>query len=366
MRAAGLLPALTGNIGKPGAGFYYLNVTPILAGVDLDWLAGAPIAREGGKTVSHMHLADRLGASDEFRVFFSWNTNPLASAPEQTRLRAALERDDLFTVVSDVFMTDTARYADIVLPAASFLEYDDITFSYFHLHMGAQSRVGNPMGESLPNAEIFRRLARAMDLHEPALFESDESLIDTMMQQMGAKFDFAELKQRGHYSISEQPASWWAEQEFETPSGKIEIASAAAEAMGLPRTPQPWADQEVTDGRLRLISPASKWRLNDSYANDKNIGERSGPAALHLNPSDAAHFGVQEGVAVMIANDSGELALTARLDEDVLPGTAISYKGRWPSLQSDNSNVNFVHSANIADMGESTAVHSTLVTVRPV
>ena len=365
MRAAGLLPALTGNIGKPGAGFCYLNVTPVFAGVDLDWLGGAPIAREGGKTVSHMQLAARLGDADEFKVFFSWNTNPLASAPEQTRLRAALQRDDLFTVVSDVFMTDTARYADIVLPAASFLEYDDLTFSYFHLHMGAQSKVDEPLGESLPNAEIFRRLARAIGLDEPALLESDEALINTMMQQMDPGFDFAELKQRGYFALGDQPAAWWHDQKFETPSGKIEIASPAAEAMGLPRTPQPWADKKISDGRLRLLSPASKWRMNDSYANDKNIGERSGAAALHLNPSDAAHLGVQEGAAVKIANESGEIALTARLDAAVLPGTAISYKGRWPSLEGDNSNVNFVHTANMADMGESSAVHSTLVDVRP-
>ncbi len=106
MRAAALLPTLTGNIGKPGAGFCYLNVTPIFAGVDLDWLGGAEIARDGGKRVSHMELAKRLADPDEFKVFFTWNTNPLASAPEQNRLRAALRRDDLFTVVSDVFMTD--------------------------------------------------------------------------------------------------------------------------------------------------------------------------------------------------------------------------------------------------------------------
>ncbi|NNL99111.1 MAG: molybdopterin-dependent oxidoreductase, partial [Gammaproteobacteria bacterium] len=87
MRAVGLLPALTGNIGKPGAGFYYLNLTPAFAGIDLDWLAGADIASEGGKSVGHMELAERLEDPDEFKVFFAWNTNPLASAPEQQRLR---------------------------------------------------------------------------------------------------------------------------------------------------------------------------------------------------------------------------------------------------------------------------------------
>ena len=363
MRAAALLPTLTGNIGKPGAGFCYLNVTPIFAGVDLDWLGGAEIARDGGKRVSHMELAKRLADPDEFKVFFTWNTNPLASAPEQNRLRAALRRDDLFTVVSDVFMIDTARYADIVLPAASFLEYDDITFSYFHLHMGAQSKIDEPMGDALPNAEIFRRLAQAMELDEPALLESDESMLASMMAQMDVGFDFAELKRRGHFAISDEPASWWREQKFDTPSGKIEIASAAAESMGLPRTPQAWADNVVSDGRLRLLSPASKWRLNDSYANDPYIDTQSGAPLLHLNPTDAERLGVQEGSAVQVANASGALSLTAHLDNAVLSGVAIAYKGRWPGLSVDARNVNFVHEAHMADMGESTAVHSTLVTV---
>ena len=365
MRAVGLLPTLTGNIGKPGTGFYYLNITPIFAGVDLGWLAGAPIAKGTGKKVSHMALAERLSHADEFKVFFSWNTNPLASAAEQTRLRQALQREDLFTVVSDLFMTDTATYADIVLPAASFLEYDDVTFGYFHLLMGAQSKVAEPMGESLPNAEIFRRLARAMGLTEPALFESDETMIARMMEQMNPGFDFAELKRRGHFALGTEPARWYSDQKFNTPSGKVEIASSQAAEMGLPRTPQPWADAPTRDGQFRLLTPASKWRMNDSYANDAHIGERSGPASLHLNPSDAVRLGVREGTTVHVSNATGAIKLTARLDEDVLPGTAVSYKGRWPRLEGTHENINFLHTAQMSDMGESSSVHSTVVRVAP-
>ena len=366
MRAVGLLPALTGNVGKPGAGFYYLNVTPVFAGIDLGWLSGTGLASRDISKVSHMELAARLEAPDEFKMFFSWNTNPLASAPDQTRLRAALQRKDLFMVVSDLFMTDSARYADIVLPAASFLEYDDLTFSYFHLIMGAQAKVSEPLGESLPNAEIFRRLARALDLHEPALLESDRAMLDTMMAQMNTGYDFDELKRRGHFTLGDTAARWYAEQKFETPSGRIEIASAQAQAMGLPRTPQPWADAPPADGQFRLLTPASKWRMNDSYANDPHIIERSGPAALHMNPSDAVRIGVREGAVVAVANETGSLQLVARLDEDVLPGTVLSYKGRWPSLEGNHMNVNFIHNGQCADMGASTSVHSTLVSVMRV
>ena len=363
MRAVGLLPAMTGNVGKPGAGFCYLNITPIFAGIDLDWLSGAALASAPVPKVSHMALAAELERPDGYDVFFAWNTNPLASAPEQTRLRAALDREGLFTVACDVFMTDTARHADIVLPAASFLEYDDLTFSYFHLLMGAQAKAAEPPGEALPNAEIFRRLARALDLDEPALQESDASLLETMMAQMNPGFDFAELKRRGYFALGERPADWYADGRFETPSGRIEIASAQASEMGLPRTPQPWADTPPAAGQFRLLTPASKWRMNDSFANDPHIAERSGPPILHLHPADAARLGVTEGSAVDVANETGRLRLQARLDDALLPGTALAYKGRWPSLEDSAMNVNFLHRAQPADMGASTSVHSTLVTI---
>ncbi len=363
MRAVGLLPALTGNVGKPGAGFCYLNVTPILAGIDLDWLGGAPIAKGGGQKISHMELAARLASPEAFKVFFCWNTNPLASAPDQTKLRRALAREELFTVVCDVFMTDTATFADIVLPAASFLEYDDVTFSYFHLHMGAQAKVAEPMGRSLPNAEIFRRLAKAMGLTDPALFESDETLIATIMGQMNRGVDFETLKRRGCLALTEAPMLMYDNQRFDTPSGRIEIASSQAEALGLPRTPRPWADAPSGPGRLRLLSPAAKWHLNDSYANDRHIRERAGAAGLHLHPEDAVRLGLAEGDIALVSNASGQIRLMVRIDDAVQPGTALSYKGRWPRLEASGTNVNFVHTARTADMGGSTSVHSTVVAV---
>ncbi|HMM75511.1 MAG TPA: molybdopterin-dependent oxidoreductase [Gammaproteobacteria bacterium] len=364
MRAVGLLPALTGNVGKPGAGFCYLNVTPVFAGIDLGWLSGAALAHEPIHKLSHMHLAAALEQPDAVEVFFAWNTNPLASAPEQARLRRALAREGLYTVVSDLFMTDTARHADLVLPAASFLEYDDLTFGYFHLLMGAQAKAMEPPGEALPNAEIFRRLARALGLDEPALFETDEALIATMMAQMKVGFDFAELKRRGHFQLGDAPLPWYAERKFDTPSGRIEIASAQAEEMGLPRTPQPWADAPPPAGQFRLLTPASKWRLNDSYANDPHLAARSGDAALRLHPEDASKLGVADGDAVELVNALGRLRLAARIDDAVLPGTVLAYKGRWPALERSRMNVNVLHRAQPADMGESTSVHSTLVEVR--
>lgn len=366
MRAVGLLPALTGNIGKPGTGFCYLNYTPAFAGINLGELMGAGLTKKRGKSVSHMDLADRLADPEEFRAFVAWNTNPLASAPNQLALREAMARDNLFTVVLDCFATDTTAYADIVLPAASFLEFDDITFGYFNLLMGAQSKVQEPTGESLPNQEIFRRLAKAMTLTEPALLESDGMLLEKMMSQWNPGFDFDELKAKGHVLLTDEPMPMYADYKFNTPSGKIEIASSAAVEMGLPRTPLPHTDAQPADGKLRLLTPSSKWRLNDSYANDEHLQEQSGPATVWVSTQDAARCGVTDGQSVLLQNETGSILMVARVDSTLPVGTAMSYKGRWPSMEPTQTNVNFLHTPIKTDMGESTSVHGTEVSIEAV
>ncbi len=366
MRAVGLLPSLTGNIGKPGTGFCYMNYTPAFAGIDLDRLGGAELVENEGKTVSHMDLAVRLADADEFKALISWNTNPLASAASQGALREAFAREDLFTVVVDCFPTDTTAYADIVLPAASFLEFDDITFSYFNLHMGVQAKINDPVGESLPNQEIFRRLAGAMGFDKAALFEDDKTLIDRMMKEMNLDFDFAGFKELGHFYLGDEPMPMYADGVFETPSGKIEIASSAAEEMGLPRVPQALVDPPTKEGYLRLLTPASKWRLNDSYANDPHLAEQSGPATVSINGKDASRIGVKDGDQVRLRNNTGAIELVTRIDNDILPGIAVSYKGRWPSLEGTAVNVNVVHTPVKTDMGESSSVHATEVIAEAV
>jgi anaerobic selenocysteine-containing dehydrogenase len=362
MRAAGLLPALTGNVGKPGTGFYYLNMTPGVAGIDFEALEGSGLAQNEAHSISHMDFADELSEVGKYRALFSWNTNPVASVPNYKQFCKAMQREDLFTVAIDCFHTDTVDYADIVLPAASFLEFDDLTFSYFHMLMGVQAKAQEPMGESLPNQEIFRRLSKVMSFEEEELYESDETLIAKMMQQMGLEFDFNEFKQKGHISIGDEAIIFFDDLKFPTPGGKIEIASAQAEEQGLPRVPQPWADEPSEPGTLRLLTPASNWRMNDSYANDPEIIKRSGPASVTLHPDDAKRFNILENDKVRLYNESGEVELLAHIDDMTLKGVALSYKGRWPKLD-DGNHMNVLHKATKTDMGESTSVHSTEIQI---
>ena len=134
-------------------------------------------------------------------------------------------------------MTDSARFADIVLPAASFLEFDDLVGSYFHLSLGPQTKVAEPPGEALPNQAIFRRLAKTMALDEPALYEDDSSILAHLLTPLG--ITFSQLTERGYLYPESEPVVLWEDLDFPTPSGKIELASHRAAADGQPRTPQP-------------------------------------------------------------------------------------------------------------------------------
>jgi anaerobic selenocysteine-containing dehydrogenase len=132
-----------------------------------------------------MDLATCLEDPQRAQALVCWNINIAASNPEQARLRQVLTREDLFTVVLDLFPTDTTDFADVVLPAASFLEFDALVAGYFHLTLAAQVKAMEPLGEALPNQEIFRRLARAMGYTEPELYESDKEIIATVLRKTG-------------------------------------------------------------------------------------------------------------------------------------------------------------------------------------
>ena len=364
VRACALLPAVTGNLGKPGAGFLYLNgfAAP---GPDDGYLTASHLSRHV-PAISHMDLANCLADRERSRALFCWNMNVAASGPRQQELRQALRREDLFTVVVDLFPTDTADYADVVLPAASFLEFDDLVTPYFQLMLSAQVKAGEPLGESLPNQEIFRRLARGMGYTEPELYETDAEIIATILGATGLVEDFASLAAVGSVPVSREPRIQFADLTFPTPSGRIEIASARAAADGHPRTPLPLAAPRPASGRLRLLSPASSFTLNDSFANVAKLAKRAGPPSVVLHPVDAAARGLREGDEALLSNGAGSLRLRVMVAEDVPPGVALSPKGRWLKQEAGGANVNVLNDGAKTDMGESSSVHSVEVEITRV
>ncbi|MGD0492092.1 MAG: molybdopterin-dependent oxidoreductase [Steroidobacteraceae bacterium] len=370
MRACAALPALTGNLGKPGAGFLYLNGNLSQRRMDEAYLSGAHFvdAREDGAgaiaaPVSHMDLADVLEDRARSRALFVWNMNPLGSCPNQARLRRALEREDLLTVAVDLFPTDSTAIADYVLPAASFLEFDDIVAPYFNLSLSAQAKVMEPLGEALPNLEIFRRLGRAMRFEEAEFQESDAEILETLMTRSGLGESFESLKVKGMIWVPNEPALQFADGVFDTPSGRIEIASGRAEADGLPRLPQCWSDARPSAGKLRLLSPAHAWLLNTTFGNVRKITVRLGRATVLLHPSDAAERHLSEGDLALVHNQCGSLDLEVVLSRDIPRGVAVAHKGRWLTHDAAHANVNVLNPGSKSDMGDSTAVHSVEVLV---
>ena len=310
-----------------------------------------------------MDFAAALDDPARSRALFVWNMNPLASCPQQARLRRALQREDLLTIALDLFDTDTTRMADYVLPAASFLEFDDLIASYFELTLSAQVKAAEPMGDALPNQEIFRRLAHAMDFADAELNESDAAILATLLQRSGLGIDFPALARRGSMWVPEQPAVQFADGRFATPSGRIEIASTRAAADGHPRLPQPWSDARPAAGNLRLLSPAHAWLMNTSFGNVRQIENRIGGATIALHPEDAAERRLAAGDSAVVHNECGRLQLTVAISQELPRGVALAHKGRWLCADTAGANINALNPGQKSDMGESTAVHSVEVTV---
>jgi len=214
-----------------------------------------------------------------------------------------------------------------------------------------------PLGTSCPD-HFLRTKIRPLIVQADA----DAAMLDRLCGQAGLEGGFAALKAQGTVELFAEPLLQFADGEFPTPSGKIELASARAEEMGLPRIPLPHADPRPVAGHLRLLSPASAWAMNTSYGNDPRNETRIEAEGVTLHPADAAGRGLAEGAMARLANESGEMLLPVHVDAKAPPGVALAVKGAWPKLQGGR-NINVLHAARKADMGESTSVHGVEVTV---
>jgi anaerobic selenocysteine-containing dehydrogenase len=361
MRAVGLLPAATGNIGRYGAGFLYLNGWDT-RGVDAGYLTAAHLKPAWARTISHMDLASRL-ESPETKAIITWNNNIAVSSPEQRRLRRALEREDLLQVTLDLFQTNTADYADYVLPAASFLEFDDVVMSYFNASISAQVKAMDPLGEALPNQDIFRRLAAAMGLTDAELFETDAEMIGTLLDQAKPGLTFDTLAKVGTIEFPAEPVVQFERHDYRTPSGKIELTGSAFIDAGLPLAPYASAEARPAGGELRLLSPASKWLMNSSFGNDPKVLKQLGQDQAFVHPDEARSRGIADGAHVRIWNPTGAITLRLSVSADVPRGVILAHKSRWTA--NGESNVNALNPGTKADLAESCAVHSINVSLVP-
>jgi anaerobic selenocysteine-containing dehydrogenase len=292
-----------------------------------------------------------------------YNSNPATTAPDSTRVLRGLAREDLFTVVLEHFLTDTARYADVVLPATTQVEHVDLVPSWGHTYITYNEPAIAPVGEALPNTEIFRRLARAMGFEGAAFDETDEELARAAVTGARAPLhtvDFERLRAVG-WAEADLPEDFrpFAQGGFGTPSGRLRLWSRDLP----PGYDPPPGDPEP----LALMTAKSAHHfLNSTYANLPRHLAAEGEPRLDLHADDAAARGIADGDVVRVRNARGEVIARARIGDIVGPGVVALPSGWWASRSPGATMANALTTEELTDRGGGGAFHSARVEVEPV
>lgn len=342
IRAICSLPALIGE----NRGFFY---STDLDDFDMGYLEGASLTSRK-KVYYNMVDLGRSLETGKIKMMFVYNSNPLATLPNQTLLRKGFSRDDVFTVVHDLFMTDTADYADIVLPATSFFEHFDINSGYFHQYLSINEKAIEPLGEAKCNSDLFRALAATMKLTPNELYEDDEKVAKTLISKSKSlEGKFEDLKKKGFVKFKIPSRSVYA-----TPTRKIEFFSAKAASEGLGGMPS--HVEVLRKLPYQLISPVHKYLVRSQY---HPLRTELRPI-VYVNKKDAAEEEIEDGGTVKLANELGEWDVAAEISDAVPRGVILTYSVFWPKL-SDGKNVNFLTSDLVQKYGQNSAFHSTFV-----
>lgn len=312
------------------------------------------------------------------RAIYVYNSNPVAVAPDSQKVIAGFKREDLFTVVHEIFQTDTADYADILLPATTQLEQLDIHRAYGHLYVVLNQLAIEPLGEARPNSEVFRLLAKKLGFTEPCFEDTDEDLARQAIASDHPRMqgiDFDVLKERGwqRLNVPERFAPF-AEGGFLTPSGKCEFYSEALASQGIdplptfvpPRESVQSAPELARQYPLAVISPPAHNFLNSSFANLPTFLKAEKEPRLDIHPLDAASRGIDDGDYVRVFNGRGSLTVRARVTEKARPGVVVALSVWWKKLTRDGCNANDVTSQGLTDLGAAATFYDALVEVEKV
>ena len=375
VRAVACLPALVGAWRNPAGGA--LLSSSGTYPVDTFTLERPDLIRGTPRTINMSTIGDALlGAVDPpIRAIYVYNSNPLAVAPHSSRVSAGFAREDLFCVVHEIFQTDTADYADILLPATTQLEQTDIHASYGHLYALANNPAIAPLGEALPNTEVFRRLAARMGFTEPCFQDSDEDMARQAYRSdhpraQGIEWD--DLKRDGWRRLN-LPTAYapFAHGDFPTPSGKCEFWSEKLRAKGedplpavvLPRESAATNEPLAARYPLAFISPPARNFLNSSFANLPLFLAEEKTPRLMVHPHDALMRGIGDGDPVRIFNDRGGFTATARVTDRARPGVVVAPSIWWRKLAPGGENANAVTSQALTDLGRAATFYDCLVEV---
>jgi len=317
------------------------------------------------RTINMSTIGDALlDTANPVKAIVVYNSNPVAVAPESAKVVAGFAREDLFTVVLEQFRTDTADYADYLLPATTQLEHWDIHCSYGHTDVLLNRPAVAPRGEARSNAWVFRELARRMGFTEPCFSDSDETLCRTAFA--GNAIDFAELLAQGFTSVKLAEAPY-AEGRFPTPSGRCEFFSARLEAMGQNGVPDHVPNWEPAGSSaefpLAMISPPARNFLNSTFVNVTSLRAIEVEPLLEINEADAAARGIEDGALVRVFNQRGEHRCRAEVSRRARQGVVHGMGIWWRKLGVDGTNVNELTSQRLTDIGRGPTFYDCLVEV---
>jgi anaerobic selenocysteine-containing dehydrogenase len=360
MRAVSLLPALVGGWKRRGGG----GCLSTSGGFRLarDRITGASRLRPDARHVNMVQLASALepGASD-IRAMFVFNSNPAAVAPDSSRVRAGLAREDLFTVVLEHFQTDTADYADFLLPATTFLEHADVYGSYGHYHLQYADPVVPPRGLARSNRWFFARLAERLGLEEPSLFWDTPRLVAELLSSGHpwlAGIDPERLMREKSVKLAlPEPFLPYADGSH-FPDGRIRFAPAPRQV-----------EFEVlpsADFPLRLVSPPGPFVVNTTMGNVPGIiRQAGGEPHVIVHPADASRAGVVDGARIRIVSDRGSIVRKAVVSEDARQGVLVAVGQWWPKLSPDGKSLNDLTSERLTDLGAGSTFGNPVVRIAP-
>ena len=400
IRAISCLPSLVGAWRKAGGGMYQMTFWEHPYALNV--MSRPDLIPKGTRVVNNIQigraLTGEIPLDPPLKSMMCWNTNPVTQAPEGDKIVEGLLREDLFLVSAENFMSDTAAYADIVLPAAMGAEMEDIILSWGHNYCVHNSKCIEPPGEAVSNSEIFRRLAAAMGFEEEQFKWSDSECLENFIQWDAPKCDGVDLeylRKHGFHRYNLGPVDSRAPHKdgnFPTPSGKCEFFSETAvggnfviepfrqmytefqpgNSEPLDSLPDYLPSKETHQSNpelaskypLNIIAPKSHGFLNSSYANMKHKIRGQGEQFILISSEDAIARNIANGDRVRVFNDRGALEVKAKISADVNEGLIITTLGYWRQLNKGTCNV--VATSDFADMGHAPRLFDTLVQVEAV
>ncbi len=385
VRVITCLPALTGDWKFPGSGAL-LSTSQLYPTQSDTVFERHDLIPPGTRVINMTSLAEALEGKlpgPPVRTLVVYNSNPAAVCPDQGRVLAGLRNDQLFTVVLEHFLTDTANHADIVLPATTQLEHWDVHASYGHLMVQLNEPAISPLFDSKPNTAIFRLLGRAMDLDKGLFQATDEELIDEVLTE---RVDIKPFRPAGGLAgITRErllregpirlnlPAHYapYGAGLFGTPSGKCELFSATLAARGIDPLPHyvPPHEDPLTrpdlaaNFPLQMICPPEPGFLNSTFVNVASLRQQAGGPRILLHPADAAPRGISTGDTVATFNSRGRFLSQAEVTEDTRPGVVTSFGIWWSRYTPDGYGVNATTSTALTDLGGGATFFDNLVQV---